>query len=325
MTDWPGDEKPLPDVILDRSDLQEAALCPHRYRLRKQLNRPVNDVLATVGTIIHELIEQAFDANEQEGTIADVADYVAEELAKQRPDLQPQVLAAGKWIANRILSINQAAIIGYELQINTTLFPATASRGTVKATACADLVMHGSMGAYEIWDWKTGWKNRTSSDARHDFQAQMLTWLWWRNVPDCNEVVFRFVQGRTGEIAEARFWRDRPVDGMRRLTQADAFEARVTEAARLILEDNDEAWPAPAKCVHCDVADVCKHCDWQATDITDDPAAFLDRYIVCTEVQKKRRAAITEWLKAGKPLTSRTCVARVKDRPSRFTWEIETL
>lgn len=316
--------EPLPDILLDRSDLQDVAECPHRYQLAKKLKRPLNSDMATVGTIVHELIEEAFDAHADDN-IADVADYVAEELPKQRPDLQPEVLRAGKWIANYLLRINQTAVIGYEQQINVTLFPATASRGPVKATACADLVMHGAMASYEIWDWKSGWKMRTETDVRSDFQAQMLTWLWWQNVPDAREVQFTFIETRTGGKASATFFRDQWLDGMRTITQEAAFGARVAEAARLMLTGSDEAWPSPGKCAWCDYADVCKCCDYRVIDIAEDPARYLEQYIVTEQVQKERHKLIGEWLRAGKTLATSQCAARVQDRPSRFGWKIEAL
>jgi len=318
------DGKTLPDVILDRSTLQMVAACPHQYALHQKHQRPLTAVLPNVGIATHELIEEAFDYAEQsEGGIADAADYFASELPKSRPDLQPEILTAGKWVGNYILRVTPAAIIGYEQQVNTTIIPATLKRGDVKATACADLIMHGDMASYEIWDWKSGWKQRTDGDVRVDFQAQMLTWLWWQNVPDANEVTFTFIETRTGGKASYTFSRERYMDGMRTVTQEAAFGARVAQAARLLLSGSEEARPSPTKCAQCDYCDLCKHCAWEVQEIADDPAEFLRQYHVCKQVQSQRHKVITDWLKEGKELTAGELAANVAQRPSRFSWKIE--
>lgn len=328
----------LEPIIADRSTLERVANCPHSqylYDLIQAIGDEINgvatftdrafrlikgapeslaahitalikggrdllavqDALPTCGTIIHKLIEEAFEFCK--GDLEQIPDYFAEELPKVRPDLQPEIIRAGRYVAIALADLH-VRVISVEQQIDHILIPEVpGTRGAVVGTTCIDLLAQGLNNSLHVIDWKTGWKKRSNSEAFNSFQAQFIAWLLWQQeeYAEVEKIHFWFYETRRDTKAYAKFDRNDEHPALPHLTQELAFQARIMTALRLWQTGCTDAWPEETKCCWCDVIQFCKHANTRAIDITKDPTAFVDRMIVLKQLLTKDKKTATAYIK----------------------------
>ena len=329
--------EPMPPIIADRSTLERVANCPHsqylydlitaieaddkgtpiteaqwtriraadiklvaRIKALVQDGRDllaVQDALPVCGTIIHKLIEEAFEFCQ--GDLEQIPDFFAEELPKQRPDLQPEIIRAGRHVADTLANFH-TRIIGVEVQIDYIIIPEVPEvRGAIVITTCLDILSQGLANSIHVHDWKSGYKKRTNSETFDSFQAQDIAFILWQQpeYAEVNTIYFWFEQCRSGTKGYAKFERDAEHPRLPHLTQELQFKTRIMEALRLWQTGCTDAWPEESKCEWCDVIEFCKHANTRAIDIAKDPEAFVDRMIVLKQLLAKDKKTATAYIK----------------------------
>jgi len=302
----------------------------------------LNDVLPATGTIIHGLVEEAFkfcqtqeEKQDAEGNVIQAAawdyeqipDYFVQELPKQRPDLVPEVIRAAACVADLLADLH-VRVIGVEEQIDCVLLPEIPDqRGAFIGTTCVDILAQGQHQSLHVWDWKTGYKRRTNTEAKDDFQAIFIAYLLWQQpqYKNVNTIHFWFIETRWGSRAYARFDRHEEHHKLPHLTQEEAFAARISQAVRYWLTNCNDAWPEPKKCEWCDMIRFCKYANTEALEIAADPTAFLDRYVVTAELMKKDKATLTKWIKKSGPVYGTNVVFDKKPASTRFYSEFRKI
>jgi hypothetical protein len=283
----------------------------------------MRNLICETGTEIHKIIDEAFETCK--GDLEQIPSWIEDELPKCRPDLQPEVIVAGRHICD-ILADLHIKVLGTEVQMDFELFPETASRPAVIVTQAFDLIGQG-IESLHILDWKTGHKRRTNSEAYDSFQGQCGALLCWKQkeYADVRKIYWWYHETRFGTRAFARFERDEYHPRLPHLTQEVAFEHRLEEAAKLLIADCRECWPLDTKCCWCDAIRWCPLAHADAKDIATDPKFFVDKLIVDSESVTKRRKAALEWLKAKGPIVGTKAVFKQKTPQSRFTGELEEI
>lgn len=324
----------LPDIIYDRSKLEMIATCPHQAILEEKNPTETQDPLPVAGTIIHELIEETFEFCQGSNESTDMADYFANELAKVRPDLQPDVIQGAKGLIVDLLYLTPSSILAYEKQIDYVLLPATPKRGRIVITQCLDLLMTGFGDELEIWDWKTGWKERDKVTAWNELQAQCAALLIWKNydgdhygddgvqLPKIDEVKFVFKETRRGKSVVVDFIRDKAPYRLQDLTQEAQFEGRISEAVRLHQAGCDEAWPSEKKCLWCNHVKECKLANLEAKELVDDPYGYVNQCCVIETLGKQMRKTIADYAKAHGAIVDPDGLTAQKKQPKN-TWTLE--
>jgi len=283
--------KTLEPITFDRSDLENTANCPFQAKaIRdgkvKNVSRPMD-----IGTEGHRLIAEGITWGE--GDYMAAADYVLEEVAKARPDIQPDVIKALRFIANelkRIGNYSYGSLIGVEKQFTALLFPATPSRGAIYVTACIDLANAGrDKTVLHIHDWKTGYKQRSNSEAYADFQTCCYAWILFYTYPDVQEIHFWYDNTMFDTRAYCKLERDRDYHN---------FQGRIEQAVLLRLQECEDAWPDLEKCSWCPATAICPHVIAEARDFNADKEAFLLQLIATqsrlTAMKKVANAHVKE-------------------------------
>ena len=281
-------------TYIDRSDLEAVATCPHQGHLRKQHEGEFEtfDELPVVGQLVHEVAKMAID-NAESG-IQEASDLIANELPKARPDLQPEILRAGKSLANQILGWRSNSIMLHEQQITRTLFPASGDRGEVEITTAPDLVLAtSSKQRIVVLDYKTGYKSRTNADAANEFQTCVICWILFALYEPVETIDFWYLETRLNNKAYARMTREKDELNL---------QARIETAYRYLLEKSQEAWPVTEKCGMCPVIRFCKHITGEIVAFSKDPAGYLEAYIVLDASLKKLREPLDAAVKAGRTI-----------------------
>ena len=289
-------------------------------KLTPYVNTSNTSILCDTGTEIHAVIDEAFQACE--GNLELIPDWILENLPKVRPDIQPEAIHAGRYVAD-VLADLHITVIGTELQIEYELFPKTASRPAVVITSALDLLGSGLNNSLHVHDWKTGFKRRSSSETVNSFQAQFGALLLWKQ-PEYKEVErihWWYQETRFGSKSYAGYDRHNEHPRLPHLTQEVAFECRIEEAVKLILSNRQDAWPMPQKCCWCDAIRWCPHAHADAKDIADDPKAFVDRVVVMEALLKKHKKAASDWLKGKGPIVGTKYVYDRKAPTNKFTAE----
>ena len=292
--------------IVDRTDLEKMATCPQQYQLCKEQKIDVDSELAQIGTEIHRLAEEAFKAGyETRANPEDVADYIVNELPKARPDIQPQVLRMGKWLADKAANIpihrllaDQKGVPFIEYQIDY-LFDSIKNKDgqPYKITTCIDLAFSGNNSIHVI-DWKTGFKKRSNQEAFDSIQAEFITLILWKMFPQINIIHFWFYETRWGTSAYACFDRESEEPRLPHLTQEMAFQQRIISTLQLFRYDCRDAWPEPKKCSQCDLIKFCEYANKRAFDLAKDPKAFIDQIVVLDELLTKQKKTASDYVKA---------------------------
>lgn len=327
----------LADIVYDRSTLDMICRCPHQSRLEQENPSETDDPLPVAGTIIHELVEETFEFCQDSQESSDMADYFMNELPKARPDLQPEVIQGAKGLIRDLLHINPSSIIAWEKQLEHAVLPATPTRGRIVVTQCLDLLMYGFGDELIIWDWKSGFKERTKQDAWNDMQAQCGAWLIWKNydgeqvdaggvvLPKMDNVKFVFKETRKGRSVEADYIRDKAPYALPDITHEMQIEARINTAIRLHMTGCDDAWPSEKKCLWCSHVRECKHANLEAKSLADNPNDYVKQYEVIEALYKQMKKTLADYLKAGNVLIDDSpggLTAQKKIPAERFTLEV---
>lgn len=256
-----------------------------------------SSVICEAGTEIHAVIDAAF--TECEGDLGRIPEWIVENLPRVRPDLQPEAIHAGRYVAD-VLADLHIPVIGTEVQIEYELFPATASRSAVVVTCALDLLGAGLHNSLHVHDWKTGYKARSDSETKNSFQAQFGALVLWKQpqYKDVERIHWWYQETRHGSKSYAAFERHYEHPRLPHLTQEVAFECRIEEAVKLILDNRQDCWPMPEKCCWCDVVRFCQLAHAEAKDIAADPKGFVNRAIVMESLLRKYKKAMAEWVKA---------------------------
>lgn len=286
-------ETPHP-IVMQRTELGRYATCPHQATLCREHADEIetHDVLPEAGRIVHAIQKVAIETCEK--NLQEAADYIAEELPKVRPDLQPEILRAGRNLANEIRRFAGRQVLLYEEAITRSLMPATVTRGEILVVCEPDLVLAvQDPETILVLDDKTGYKDRTSAEAYDDFQTCVNSWILFAKYPTVNIHHWFYLNTRIGTRSYARIERQRDEDN---------FGARIFEAARLWLDNVDDAWPEEIKCSQCSVLRWCKYAEVICAELNSNPKAYIDNTIVLSELLKRREKAIGEATKNGRRL-----------------------
>jgi hypothetical protein len=276
--------------FIDRSDLEAFASCPHQGQLRKKHPelQETHDELPMAGTFVHDLAKTAVEACDKD--LQEAADYIDNELPKGRPDLQPEILRAGKYLAIQLRQYRvQQVLMCDDQQISRTLIPESTQAGELIITTKPDLVLATrDVETLHVLDYKGGWLERSNADAADEFQTCVICWCLFAKYVEVQKIHFWYIQTRKGTRAYARIGREQELN----------FEARIFEAARLYDEGCDEAWPSEKKCSICPVVTKCRYAEEICAELNGDVKAFVDNTIVLEEKLARRQKVISEALKS---------------------------
>jgi hypothetical protein len=275
--------------FIDRSDLEAFASCPHQGQLRKKHPelQETHDELPMAGSFVHDLAKTAIEACDKD--LQEAADYIDNELPKGRPDLQPEILRAGKYLAIQLRQYRVQQVLLCEEQISRTLIPESTQAGELIITTKPDLgLATRDAQTLHVLDYKGGWLERSNADAVDEFQTCVICWCLFAKYPQIQLIHFWYIQTRKGTRAYARVTRDMEVN----------FEARIFEAARLYDAGCDEAWPSEKKCSICPSILHCKYAEEICAELDGNPKLFVDNTIVLEEVLSRRKEIISEALKS---------------------------
>lgn len=318
-------------IVLDRSRLEQIANCPWqgylmmlleamRAKVAKhevfpweqemletaetdlivdlgELARASQDsVLCEVGIELHALIQRAF--KETEGDLEAVPEWFVDNLPKVRPDFQPEALVAGRHVADMLSNLHIGGIL-IEKQLDWCVRPPCKEHGGIVVTQCLDLYGQGLQRSIHVVDYKTGRKQRTNTDAQDSMQAETGAYLIWQQ-PEYAEVDvihWWFYETRFGTKAYAKFERNAEHPRLPHLTTEKAIRERIQSAVQLFLDESRECWPEEKKCAYCDVISLCPNAHMNAKEVADDPKGFVDNLVVMIEYVKRKKTALTKYLR----------------------------
>jgi len=265
-------ESLLEPITFDRSDLENTANCPFAAKAIRDGKVQNISRLMDIGSEGHLLIKEGIEWGNGDYMVA--ADYILAEVTKARPDIQPEVIKALRFISNelkRIGNFNYGNLVGVEKQFSAELLPASQSRGAVIITARLDLVNAGrDKTVLHVHDWKTGYKHRSNSEAYASFQTCCIAWILFKELADVQEIHFWYDQTMTDTRAYCKLERDRDYYN---------FQGRLETAVMLRLRDSSEAWPDIEKCSWCPATAICPHVVADARDFNTDKVPFLQQMI----------------------------------------------
>lgn len=296
-----GKQKELPPVIGDRSYIEQYATCPHQAYLCRKHNIPIQNKLVDSGIIIHDLVEEAVEYCRESQDWDMLADYFANELPKVRPDVQPDVIRAARFVTDELVNMPIQRLIGCELQIDHQFLPATSEHGPIVLTTAEDMLFTGRDSSLIVYDWKTGFKKRSGAEALDAFQTCFICWLLWQQAEYQNVEVIHFFykETRWGSVAYARLERNKEWPQLPHLTTEMQFQGRIAEAVKLWLSGRQDAWPEEKKCLWCNAIWHCKHANTTAKNIKTQPKRAADHYIVLLNLCQKYKEGFTELIKSG--------------------------
>ena len=279
-----------------------------------------NSEIMDIGTEVHKLIESAFKACDN--NLEDVPEWICDHLPECRPDIQPKVIKAARYICDMLCNMN-TNVLAVEKQLEYEVLPATASREAVIATTCLDLLCQGNNQSLHVFDWKGGFKRRTNSETVDSFQAQFIAWMLFSQecYKEVDTIHFWYYETRFGTKSYARFDRDAEHPRLPHLSTYIAIDRRVKSAIKLLLGGNMECWPTDTKCAWCGSVEFCKWSHIEAGSIADDPKAFIDKLLVDVASVTARKKAATAWIKAKGPIEGTACIYDKKAPTNRFTAE----
>lgn len=276
-------------IILQRTELGRYAICPHQANLCEQLAEEIetHDILPETGKIVHAIAKTAIESNGR--NLQEAADYIAEELPKARPDLQPEALRAGRNLANEIRRFAGSQVLLCDEPVSRSLMPATQDKGEVLVVCEPDLVLASTKAdTIIVPDYKTGYKQRTSQEALDDFQTCVGSWILFGKFQTVNIIHWFYLNTRKFTRSYCRIERERD--------EAN-FETRIFETVRIKLDGCDDAWPEPEKCAQCPVVNKCQEAQYaECRMLADNPQSYFDSYItlqaVCGEMLKAMKAYV---------------------------------
>jgi hypothetical protein len=304
-------------IIADRSPVQRYAECPFAAWYCREHGIDVPNVPKDVGNETHALAEGHIkDALDTYTPPEDIAANIVDALPSVRPDIQPKVIRAARYLAESVAHIQMHNVIGVEIQIDDGGKSGLRNIEGIpfKLTLCLDLLFSGRQSLI-VYDWKSGFKKRTKDEVFDDFQCQFGVYLLWMLYPDIDVVHWFFDETFYGSKAYARFERNAEYPSLPHLTQEMQFKGRIFEALRLWQEDCRQAWPEQKKCAWCDIVLDCPHANAGAKRIASNPRKFIDRMTAMEAALDKYASIAKDWYKRCGPIQGTKMV--FDWRPSR--------
>lgn len=264
-----------------------------------------------VGTALHKLGEEKIkEAIKNQWQPEDLADEIVNALPYARPDIQPRVVKAARFLAVQLLELRIHDIIGVEMQVDDACKTRiTARDGTpFILTACLDLLMSGRNNSVHIWDWKSGFKKRTKEETKEDFQAQFVSNILFKMFDGSNgtdrieRVHWWFIETFWGTKSYACFERSAEPPSLPHLDVESQIEGRIFSAIQLWAEGSVEAWPEEKKCAWCPVVEHCPHVIAGVKKISKDPKLFVDRMIALKAALDSYTDIAKSWLQEHGPI-----------------------
>lgn len=248
-----------PDVVLDRSLLEAWSVCPFQaHALESKLVTVVGE-LAVIGECAHQAFSAATRAWIDSGMQLSPRDLAAEienAALASRPDVQPDVLQATRWMARE-----WADYLGGWNAANIACFDGgedcdrsgqlSMSLAGVVVTSELDFLGTLRNEGYEC-DFKTGWKEHTEDSIKASFQFQMHAALVFANYEDLHTLYVRCWNTRRNTKS--------PWVAFSRRNELQ-YKSRVAEAVAVRMRGELETWPTLEKCAICPAASLCPASD----------------------------------------------------------------
>jgi hypothetical protein len=291
-------------VIADRSNVQAYAECPFRAWYCRE--HEVNDttILTQTGEETHKLAESVIkDGIESQMQPHEIGEDIVEFLPTVRPDVQPHVIRAARYLAESVAHLQFHRIMGVEMQIDDGGKTGIKDRSgrIYKLSACIDLLMTGRESLI-VTDWKSGFKKRTNQETFDDFQCQFDVLVLWRLYPDINTIHWFFDETFWGTKSYAKFERNAEYPSLPHLSQEIQFKGRVFSALKLWAEDCREAWPEERKCSWCPIVMDCPHVLAGVKRIASNPKKFIDRMTAISAALDRYKEIAKYWYRAYGPI-----------------------
>lgn len=291
-------EQAAPPIIIDRSTLERWANCPHQAYHVDRGGIFTGSVDADVGNEVHAILSRAVAARREGEPAGRIRELIEELAMKSRPDIQPRVLAAAgrKWPLVSLLCNHDDGYgperspediirfdggpLGFEGQLAADLMPEAedGSRGPIRLTCEVDLLMAtASPEELSLYDWKSGWRHWTATDARTAFQFQFYAWVIFQNYPKVNRVRLVVWMTRDGEGTSAIYFdRHQMYEIGERLNAAVAVMLKHHNATQ---PEDVPAWPGPEKCSLCPAVTRCVLVHAPEADAAKDERGYLAQYV----------------------------------------------
>ena len=295
-------------IIADRSAVQQYADCPFCAWYKREHGIDEPNILKDVGNEVHALTERLIkDAIENRIPPEELAENIVDALPSTRPDLQPRIIRAARYLADDICKLQVHNVLGVEMQIDDACKTAKNIEGTpFKLTACLDILLKGR-NSLIVKDWKSGFKKRTSEETYDDFQAQFDANILFKTYDGTDgdrmdTIHWFFVETFWGTQSYAKFERDAEYPSLPHLSVEAQIEGRIFEALKLWQEDCRQAWPESKKCSWCDIVDSCPHAVTGAKHIAASPKKFVDRMVALEQQLKRYQTIAKDWMKRYGPI-----------------------
>ena len=319
MTDPETFPAPVVEVRLDRSTLENYALCPFMAHAIETGKVRDNSIFALSGTEAHDAMGSIV-AEFEVGRSNNVADLAANALAVARtcnPLVQPDVLDAVRPSLYKFARFlfyredgkrrNPADVLRHQGgegdrggQLTAKIEPATDPGKVYLLTSEVDLLLAGWN---EKWlceiDWKTGHGLYSPTSIRESFQFQMHAWLL--------SEVYPGLEGVSVQVWNTRIGRATPWVNFTREDFRD-FRAR---AMRCLIE-REEAFavktagtnPFVDTCSCCPATGTCPSVYAPSAELADAPDVFLAETVALQEVVEARKKALYAWCRKNGPLSA---------------------
>lgn len=296
-----GDSEPE-TIVAYRSRVQQYATCPYQAFKCKDLEE--HSVLLDVGEAVHKIGEDAIkEAIENHMPTDELAEDIVDALPTARPDIQPQIIKAARFLADQILELRVHDILGVEMQVDDAgKTGLTTMKGVPYIlSACLDLLLKGRNNSLHVWDWKSGFKKRNKEDTSNDFQARYDSNILFKMYDGSNgdrieRVHWWFIETFWGTKSYACFERDQEYSTLPHLTLERQIEGQIFEAIKLWASDSREAWPEEKKCSWCPCVLDCPHATPEVKDIAKNPKGFIDQMVVLKAAYDKCQKTAKKWM-----------------------------
>lgn len=296
-------------IIADRSKVQQYAECPFQGWYCAEHDIDISNIPCDVGDAIHKITEQQIrEAIEGRIPPDELADNLIDALPTVRPDIQPQIIKAARYLTEDLAHLQLHNVIGVEVQLDDACKTGLATKEGVrfKQTCCLDLLLKGR-NSLIVKDWKSGFKKRSKEETFNDFQSQfdanILFKVYDGEKGDRIDLIhWFFVETFWGTQSYARFERDAEYPSIPHLTLEAQIEGRIFEAIKLWQEDCRQAWPESKKCSWCPIVTDCPHGNAGAKSIAANPTKFIDRMVVLKAQLDQYEKIAKDWMKRYGPI-----------------------
>lgn len=304
----PKEKKP---IIVDRSTAECYATCPFQASLVTKNIKDYDSELSIIGTECHSIAERAvrqgFNERYNSDEMQTFTDDLIQQIAESRPDIQPDVINASKYLADQLcrvpierILVDQEGKPFIEYQVDAELGKARDGTAII-VTARIDLAYAG-LNSIHVIDWKFGYKKFTNTIAKSAYQTCHNSWILFQMFPDIETIHFWYYMPRMGLRAYTKLQRSEEAPSMPHLTTEDCLLYRINSAVTYLLENCKEAWPEEKKCLWCPVVTKCPHISTSLDDIPLEATALVDRIVVLTTLLNKHKKTATELYKKLGPL-----------------------